>query len=78
MWRPVDWLLSASSRTNASIAAVVGTQTIYIVGDGGLSALVTDVWEPCGISGAALFALARWLRRLRGIELAAREHEGAD
>lgn len=77
-WRPVDWLLRTSTRTNAFITAIVGGQAIYIVGDGGLAALVTQVWEPCGVAGASLFALARWLRRVRGIEVASPESEGAD
>lgn len=75
IWRPIDWLLRVQSRTNAFITAVVGGQAVYIVDDGGLAALVTEVWEPCGGAGLALYALARWLRRLRGIELAeARRH----
>ncbi|MFE7889522.1 hypothetical protein [Streptomyces sp. NPDC057412] len=77
-WRPVDWLLRTPSRTNAFIASVVGVQAIYIVGHDGLAALVTEVWEPCGIAGASLFALTRWLRRVRGIELAAVDGDGAD
>ncbi|WDT55759.1 hypothetical protein [Streptomyces sp. G7(2002)] len=77
-WRPLDWLLRTSSRTNAFITATVGGQAIWIVGDGGLSALVTQVWEPCGIAGASLLALARWLRRVRGIELTSSEGERAD
>ncbi|MFJ7258476.1 hypothetical protein ACIQWV_39765 [Streptomyces sp. NPDC098085] len=68
-WRPVDWVLRASSRTNAFIASAVGAQAIYIVGDGGLPALGTEVWEPCGIAGASLYVMARWLRRVRGVEL---------
>ncbi|MFF3204888.1 type II toxin-antitoxin system RelE/ParE family toxin [Streptomyces sp. NPDC002962] len=71
LWRPVDWLLRVPSRTNAFIATAVGSQAILIVGDDGLPALVTEVWEPCGIAGASLFVLARWLRRVRGIEVAA-------
>ncbi|MEU8717768.1 hypothetical protein [Streptomyces sp. NPDC048663] len=59
------------SRTNAFIATAVGSQAIFIVGDDGLAALLTQVWEPCGIAGASLFALARRLRRVRGIEVAA-------
>jgi hypothetical protein len=70
LWYPVDWLLSKDSRTNGFIAAVVGAQAIYIVDDDGISALVTEIWEPCGILGAGLYVLARWLRRVRGIELA--------
>ncbi|MFF3690703.1 hypothetical protein [Streptomyces sp. NPDC002187] len=69
-WIPVDWLLATDSRSNAFIAAVVGAQAIYIVGDGGLAALVTEIWEPCGILGAGLSVLTRWLRKVRGIELA--------
>lgn len=69
-WVPVDWLLSKDSRTNGFIAAIVGAQAIYIVDDGGIPALVTEVWEPCGILGAGLYVLACWLRRVRGIELA--------
>jgi len=77
-WRPVDWMLRTESRTNGFIATIIGTQATYIVGDDGLAALVTDVWEPCGIAGAALFVLTRWLRRVRGIELATPEREPAD
>jgi hypothetical protein len=57
-WRPIDWLLGTTSRTNGFIATVVGTQAIYIVGHQGLAALMTQVWEPCGIAGASLYALA--------------------
>ncbi|MDT0387855.1 hypothetical protein [Streptomyces dubilierae] len=74
-WRPVDWLLTSNSRTNAFITAAVGAQAIYIVDDGGLTALATEIWEPCGIAGASLYALTRWLRRMRGIEPAARGSE---
>lgn len=77
-WRPVDWVLCSASRTNSFIGGVVGAQAIYIVDDGGLTALVTEVWEPCGIAGASLFALTRRLRRVRGIELAASEGDRAD
>ncbi|MFF3398267.1 hypothetical protein ACFYW6_07110 [Streptomyces sp. NPDC002659] len=72
LWRPVDWLLVVETRTQGLIAAVVGAQAIYIVRDGGLSALVTEVWEPCAILGGGLYVLTRWLRRVRGIELAGR------
>lgn len=71
LWAPVDWLLRVERRTNALIALVVGGQAVYIVGDGGLAALVTEIWEPCAILGGALYVLVRWLRRVRGIELAA-------
>lgn len=78
LWRPVDWLLRTPHRSNAFITAAVGAQAVYIVGDDGLAALVTEVWEPCGIAGASLFALTRWLRRVRGIELATPDREPAD
>ncbi|MBT2391647.1 hypothetical protein J7E87_19965 [Streptomyces sp. ISL-1] len=72
LWRPVDWMLAVESRTHGFIAAVVGAQAIYIVRDGGLSALATEIWEPCAILGGGLYVLTRWLRRRRGIELACR------
>ncbi|MFK0173433.1 hypothetical protein ACIQU5_32085 [Streptomyces sp. NPDC090306] len=70
-WRPVDWILRVQSRTSAMIVALVGAQALFIVRGDGLGALVAEVWEPCGIFGASLYALAHWLRRVRGIELAA-------
>ncbi|MFD7793658.1 hypothetical protein [Streptomyces sp. NPDC059759] len=69
IWRPIDWLLRVQSRTNTFITSVVGAQAVWIVDDGGLAALVTEVWEPCGGAALALYALSRWLRRIRGIEL---------
>jgi hypothetical protein len=71
LWLPVDWLLATEPRTRTFIALAVGGQAIYIVGDGGLAALFTEIWEPCGAFGGALYALSRWLRRVRGIELGA-------
>ncbi|MFI9780395.1 hypothetical protein ACIHCV_37900 [Streptomyces sp. NPDC051956] len=70
LWLPVDWLLSNESRTNRFIAMAVGGQAVYVVGTGGIPALVTEVWEPCALFGGGLYILARWLRRVRGIELA--------
>ncbi|MFF0095296.1 hypothetical protein ACFYSF_35940 [Streptomyces canus] len=78
LWRPIDWILSKSSRTNGLIAFLVGSQAIYIVGDAGLAALITEVWEPCAVAGAALYGLAHWLRNIRGIELPPRERQKAD
>lgn len=76
LWRPVDWALATDQRRNGFITATVGAQAVYIVRDGGLPALISEVWEPCGIAGAALYVLSHWLRRVRGIELAAqRERE---
>lgn len=70
LWRPVDWLLATENRTNSLVTAIVGVLAIYLAATDGVHALLTDGWEPCAILGAALFGLARWLRRLRGIELA--------
>ncbi len=78
LWLPVDWVLRSQQRTNGFIAAVIGTQAVYIVGDGGLASLVTEVWEPCAIAGASLYVLSRWLRRVRGIELATPGHDNSD
>ncbi|MFJ9073972.1 hypothetical protein ACIRO3_01790 [Streptomyces sp. NPDC102278] len=69
LWRPVDWVIRTDQRVNTSIAAIVGGQAIYIVGDGGIQALMTEIWEPCGILGGGMYVLARHLRRRRGIEL---------
>ncbi|MFI6896679.1 hypothetical protein ACIBM4_21465 [Streptomyces sp. NPDC050256] len=71
LWVPVDWLLSTESRTNRFIALAVGAQAVYVVDGGGIPALVTEIWEPCALFGGALYILARWLRRVRGIELSA-------
>ncbi|MEU9576316.1 hypothetical protein [Streptomyces chilikensis] len=70
LWAPVDWLLREEQRTNAFITLVVGVQVILIVRAEGPGALLTDIWEPCGIAGGGLYLLARFLRRKRGIELA--------
>ncbi|MGG8410472.1 hypothetical protein ACM614_29920 [Streptomyces sp. 12297] len=78
LWLPVDWLLSEEARTNRFIALAVGGQAVYIVGDGGLPALFTEVWEPCTLFGAGLYILARWLRRVRGIELASARSDSSE
>ncbi|MGW3152794.1 hypothetical protein [Streptomyces sp. NPDC001089] len=77
-WRPIDWLLSTSARTSGLITGIVGAQAIYIVGHQGLGALVTDVWEPCAVAGASLYALACWLRRVRGIAVEPSGRRAAD
>ncbi|MFE2047950.1 hypothetical protein ACFXAS_05545 [Streptomyces sp. NPDC059459] len=75
LWVPVDWLLSVESRSNTVIALLVGGQAVYIAGDGGLGALFSEIWEPCAIFGGALYVFFRWLRKVRGIELAAARGE---
>ncbi|MEE1805851.1 hypothetical protein [Streptomyces sp. BE133] len=78
LWLPVDWLLSNESRTNRFIAIAVGGQAVYVVGSGGIPALVTEIWEPCALFGGGLYILARWLRRIRGIELAAARGDSSE
>ena len=75
-WVPVDWLLSAEHRTNSLIASSVGAQAIYIHAHDGFHTLVTEGWGWCAGCGGALFLLIRWLRKIRGIELAGGESNG--
>lgn len=49
-WRPVDWLLGTSSRTNAFLTSVVGTQAIYIVG----TVVLVHLWPRSGNLAASL------------------------
>lgn len=77
-WAPVDWVLAAETRCSTLIATCVGSLVIYIDWHDGFHTLVTEGWGWCGGCGLALFGLARWLRRIRGIELAnvdGRRHE---
>ncbi|MBK3633821.1 hypothetical protein ACWC9X_21800 [Streptomyces asoensis] len=78
LWMPVDWLLSAESRTRGCIASVVGAQILYIQHEDGLHALVTEGWGWCGGCAITLRLFAGRLRRLRGIELASAGGESAD
>ncbi|MFG1808167.1 hypothetical protein [Streptomyces sp. NPDC049040] len=78
VWTPVDWVLASSSRAQAAIAAAVGAQAVYIDIRLGLDALLTDGWGWCGSCGLALMGLAAWLRRVRGIEVAARQRPSGD
>lgn len=71
LWRPVDWLLASTSRTNTLITLVVGSLLVYFARDGGFHGVLADGTEPCAIIGGGLYVLTRWLRRVRGIELAA-------
>ncbi|MGW6317685.1 hypothetical protein [Streptomyces sp. NPDC055099] len=75
LWVPVDWLLSGESRTHGFIALAVGAQLLYIQHEDGLHVLVTEGWGWCAGCGIALRLFAGWLRRVRGIELAATRGE---
>ncbi len=70
LWRPVDWLLSVESRSTAVTVAVVGMQIIYIQRHDGLYKLLTEGWGWCAGCAVALHFFFRWLRKIRGIELA--------
>ncbi|MFJ5027136.1 hypothetical protein ACIQB5_03375 [Streptomyces sp. NPDC088560] len=70
LWRPVDWLLVSESRTRTVTTLAVGAQVVYIQKQDGLHGLLTDGWGWCAGCALALTAFFRWLRRLRGVELA--------
>lgn len=78
LWMPVDWLLSVESRTHGFIALAVGAQILYIQYEDGLHALVTEGWGWCAGCGIALRLFVGWLRRIRGIELAAAHSDSRD
>nr|WP_244189780.1 hypothetical protein [Streptomyces incarnatus] len=71
LWMPVDWLLSAESRTRGAVALTVGAQVVYVEYQDGFHALVTEGWGWCAGCGVALRLFVGWLRKIRGIELAA-------
>ena len=76
LWRPVDWIITSTSRTNTIITTAVGALIIYIQWHDGLHTLLTEGWGWCGACGVGLHMLARWVRRIRGIELARPESAG--
>ncbi|MBL1082593.1 hypothetical protein JK359_11480 [Streptomyces actinomycinicus] len=78
LWTPVDWLLSAETRTHGFIALGVGAQVVYIQYADGVHVLVTEGWGWCAGCGVALRLFAGWLRRVRGIELATRHGGSSD
>jgi hypothetical protein len=70
MWRPVDWVLASESRSRSVITLAVGALVIYIVKHDGLHGLLTDGWGWCGGCAVALHLFFRWLRKVRGVDLA--------
>ncbi|MGI5445756.1 hypothetical protein ACQEVM_08400 [Streptomyces sp. CA-243310] len=68
LWAPVDWLLRSNIRTNGFITAIVGSMAIYIQWKNGLNTLLLEGSQACGLVGAGVFGLTRWLRTIRGIE----------
>ncbi|MFD4343423.1 hypothetical protein ACFWQ6_00825 [Streptomyces coelicoflavus] len=70
LWRPVDWLLSSESRTRTVVTLAVGGQIVYIQKNDGLYGLLTEGWGWCAGCAVALHFFFRWLRTIRGVELA--------
>jgi hypothetical protein len=70
LWRPVDWILATRSRKEAFIGVPPALLVLYIVNHDGVHTLLTEGWGWVGGCGASMFALVRWLERIRGIELA--------
>lgn len=71
LWAPADWVIASPSRSNGLVATGVGAQILYIQHTDGLHVLLTEGWGWCAGCGIALRLLLSWLRRVRGIELAA-------
>jgi hypothetical protein len=71
----VDWLLTSESRTRTLIALAVGAQVVYVAKHDGLHGLITEGWGWCGGCAVALHIFFRWLRKVRGIELAVTDED---
>jgi hypothetical protein len=70
LWRPVDWMLAGRNRRETFIGLPPALLVLYIAKHDGVHTLLTEGWGWVGGCGAAMFALVRWLERVRGIELA--------
>lgn len=70
LWRPVDWMLGTRNRRETFIGVPPALLVLYIAKHDGLHTLLTEGWGWVGGCGVAMFALVRWLQRVRGIELA--------
>ncbi|MFI6249031.1 hypothetical protein [Streptomyces sp. NPDC051016] len=70
LWKPTDWLLASDSRIRTTTTLAVGAQVIYIARKDGLHGLITEGWGWCGACAVTLTIFFRWLRKVRGIELA--------
>jgi hypothetical protein len=78
MWKPIDWLLATEPRTRTTTALAVGAQIIVIDVKSGLYVLITEGWGWCAGCAVAVHLLFRWLRGVRGVELATVEHSERD
>lgn len=70
LWRPVDWMLATRNRRESFIGVPPAVLVLYIAKHDGVHTLLTEGWGWVGGCGLAMFALVRWLQRVRGIELA--------
>ncbi|MGW6917338.1 hypothetical protein ACWGB8_26430 [Kitasatospora sp. NPDC054939] len=75
LWVPIDWILASKNRTNNTIVATAGGMAIYCQITGGLHGLLTDGMGSSALTYGSLHTLARALRRHRGIELNAPDHQ---
>ncbi|GAA2477371.1 hypothetical protein GCM10023100_04930 [Actinocorallia cavernae] len=66
---------SSASRSQTLAALLMGGQATYFMGDGGVSALFTNIRESFATFGSGLYVLLRWLRRIRGTRLAPLQDE---
>ncbi|GEK04520.1 anti-sigma factor [Streptomyces sp. 1-11] len=70
LWRPVDWILTTRNRRESFVGLPPALLVLYIARHDGVHTLLTEGWGWVGGCGAAMFALVRWLQRIRGIDLA--------
>jgi hypothetical protein len=75
VWRPVDWVLATEDRTNAFIALPVALLALYICATEGVHAFIAEKWLGCPALAGVLYVFTRWLRRVRGIEIADRQRQ---
>ncbi|WP_331731528.1 hypothetical protein [Kitasatospora sp. NBC_01300] len=68
LWKPADWVLTTSSRTTGAVVTATGALALYIDATGGLHQLLTTGVQACSVTAPSLYGLARWVRRVRGIE----------
>ncbi len=70
LWRPADWILATRNRRESFIGMPPALLVLYIAKHDGVHILLTEGWGWVGGCGVAMFALVRWLQRVRGVELA--------
>jgi hypothetical protein len=63
-------MLGARNRRETFIGLPPALLVLYVVKHDGVHTLLTEGWGWVGGCGVAMFALVRWLQRVRGVELA--------